>query len=104
MAKVGPKEAGRRAQREAASPLTRKAKPVQEAAWPCRSKPRDQWCDHSGPGGFMGHTCFATAGVLMLPAPDDPDEVRRALAFYRAHRARQRLAAQRRAKAKKGTR
>lgn len=23
----------------------------------CHSKPRRQWCDHSGPGGFMGHTC-----------------------------------------------
>jgi hypothetical protein len=25
--------------------------------WPCHELPRDQWCDHSGAGGFMGHTC-----------------------------------------------
>lgn len=25
--------------------------------WPCHKKARDQWCDHSSPGGFMGHTC-----------------------------------------------
>lgn len=25
--------------------------------FPCHSKPKAQWCDHSGPGGFMGHTC-----------------------------------------------
>ena len=25
---------------------------------PCHAKPREQWCDHSGPGGFMGHTCY----------------------------------------------
>ena len=25
--------------------------------YPCHAKPRAQWCDHDGPGGFMGHTC-----------------------------------------------
>lgn len=25
--------------------------------YPCRKRPRDQQCDHLGPGGFMGHTC-----------------------------------------------
>lgn len=31
---------------------------------PCRSRPREQWCDHnptnpgSPLGGFMGHTCI----------------------------------------------
>lgn len=25
--------------------------------YPCHSLQRAQWCDHSGPGGFMGHTC-----------------------------------------------
>lgn len=25
--------------------------------YPCRLKPRRQWCDWNGPGGFMGHTC-----------------------------------------------
>jgi len=24
---------------------------------PCRKLPKEQWCDHSGKGGFMGHTC-----------------------------------------------
>lgn len=31
--------------------------------YPCHSKPRTDWCDHSGPGGFMGHTC------VPLPRP-----------------------------------
>lgn len=26
--------------------------------YPCHSKPKDQWCDRHGPGGFMGHTCL----------------------------------------------
>lgn len=26
--------------------------------YPCRKLPKEQWCDHSGPGGFMGHTCI----------------------------------------------
>lgn len=26
---------------------------------PCHDKPREQWCDHAGPGGFMGHTCWS---------------------------------------------
>lgn len=47
---------------------------------------------------------LAARSVLIPNLDADEDEVRRALAFYRAHRARQRLAAQRRAKAKKGTR
>jgi NTP pyrophosphatase (non-canonical NTP hydrolase) len=25
---------------------------------PCHAKPRAEWCDHSGGGGFMGHTCY----------------------------------------------
>ncbi len=25
----------------------------------CRKLPKDQQCDHKGPGGFMGHTCMA---------------------------------------------
>lgn len=31
---------------------------------PCHKKPRSQWCDHSGPGGFMGHTCGLTPRAL----------------------------------------
>jgi len=31
--------------------------------WPCRSLPPDQWCDHEGAGGFMGHTCSKVAFV-----------------------------------------
>ena len=29
------------------------------ADWPCHSHPegKKKWCDHSGAGGFMGHTC-----------------------------------------------
>lgn len=30
----------------------------------CHSLPRDQWCDHGGPSGFMGHTCEAKANVI----------------------------------------
>lgn len=26
--------------------------------FPCHKLPKEQWCDHSGPGGFMGHTCM----------------------------------------------
>lgn len=25
--------------------------------YPCRSKPKEEWCDKDGLGGFMGHTC-----------------------------------------------
>ena len=25
--------------------------------YPCHAKPQAEWCDHAGPGGFMGHTC-----------------------------------------------
>lgn len=28
--------------------------------YPCHSRPREQWCDRDGPGGFMGHTCHIT--------------------------------------------
>ena len=24
---------------------------------PCHSKPKEEWCDREGPGGFMGHPC-----------------------------------------------
>lgn len=27
--------------------------------YPCHSKPKEEWCDREGPGGFMGHTCGA---------------------------------------------
>ena len=26
--------------------------------FPCHERPRDQWCDKDGDGGFMGHTCI----------------------------------------------
>jgi len=26
--------------------------------YPCHKLPKNQRCDHSGPGGFMGHTCI----------------------------------------------
>jgi hypothetical protein len=25
--------------------------------FPCHSRPKENWCDNDGPGGFMGHTC-----------------------------------------------
>lgn len=28
-----------------------------ETDWPCHSRSQKDWCDHAGPGGFMGHTC-----------------------------------------------
>lgn len=32
--------------------------------WPCHSKPKSEWCDRHGPGGFMGHTCKNVARVV----------------------------------------
>lgn len=32
--------------------------------WPCRSRPQAEWCDHSGAGGFMGHTCDVRPPIL----------------------------------------
>lgn len=32
--------------------------PVEANQPPCHAKPRDEWCDRDGPGGFMGHTCY----------------------------------------------
>jgi hypothetical protein len=32
--------------------------------WPCHRKPKKEWCDRHGGGGFMGHTC-----VPPLPEP-----------------------------------
>lgn len=26
--------------------------------YPCHQRPHAEWCDHAGPGGFMGHTCY----------------------------------------------
>lgn len=26
--------------------------------FPCHARPREQWCDRDGPGGFTGHTCI----------------------------------------------
>lgn len=37
----------------------------------CHAKPRSQWCDHAGPGGFMGHTC---AKRTQHPAEDKRTE------------------------------
>lgn len=30
---------------------------MSEVKWPCHRKPQREWCDHSGAGDFMGHTC-----------------------------------------------
>lgn len=35
--------------------------------YPCHSKPKSQWCDHKGAGGFMGHTCIKKPNLLYLP-------------------------------------
>lgn len=40
--------------------------------WPCHSLPRDQWCDHSGPGDFMGHTCGFPGGTLSRLSVSEP--------------------------------
>lgn len=45
--------------------------------YPCRALPREQQCDHAGPGGFMGHTCFKPA----VAAGADPGPIEEA---YRA--------------------
>ena len=29
-----------------------------ENDYSCHKLPKEQWCDHAGPGGFMGHTCI----------------------------------------------
>lgn len=34
-----------------------------EKIYPCHSKPRKEWCDHYGRGGFMGHTCQLKDGL-----------------------------------------
>lgn len=31
--------------------------------YPCHKLPKENWCDHSGPGGFMGHTCIKKKSV-----------------------------------------
>jgi hypothetical protein len=31
--------------------------------WPCHRKPRRDWCDKEGTGGFMGHTCLPPAPI-----------------------------------------
>ena len=42
---------------------------------PCHSRPKEQWCDHAGPGGFMGHTCkpTTTSGGLWRNNPATPE-------------------------------
>lgn len=32
-------------------------KPITAKQYPCHRKPKEQWCDSNGHGGFMGHTC-----------------------------------------------
>lgn len=36
---------------------SRKAVARDLGIFPCHELPREKWCDHSGGGGFMGHTC-----------------------------------------------
>ena len=31
---------------------------INRTEYPCHSLPKEQWCDHAGRGGFMGHTCI----------------------------------------------
>jgi len=40
--------------------------------FPCRQKPKDEWCDYQGQGDFMGHTC----GGLNSNLDDIKDEYR----------------------------
>lgn len=37
--------------------------------YPCHKLPKDQWCDHAGRGGFMGHTCVPTHNKPKLFLP-----------------------------------
>lgn len=30
---------------------------AEKDSFPCHSKPKTEWCDYKGLGGFMGHTC-----------------------------------------------
>lgn len=48
---------------------------------PCHSRPRDEWCDKDGPGGFMGHTCQCKSaphkqtkvqGMRLIPELTEP--------------------------------
>jgi hypothetical protein len=63
-------------------PPARKSAPAMPERFPwCHLKPKRKWCDHSGPGGFMGHTCkppsFASENLdVMLKTPP---VIRRAL-------------------------
>lgn len=34
------------------------ADPIYCEEYPCHLLPKEEWCDHSGAGGFMGHTCI----------------------------------------------
>lgn len=36
--------------------------------WPCHRKPRREWCDREGLGGFMGHTCVPVE-MVRTPIP-----------------------------------
>jgi hypothetical protein len=33
--------------------------------YPCHILSRQRWCDHSGLGGFMGHTCLRRAKEIL---------------------------------------
>lgn len=36
--------------------------------YPCHKLPKEQWCDHHGPGGFMGHTCIPKPSCIQKPS------------------------------------
>jgi hypothetical protein len=44
---------------------------------PCRVKPRNEQCDHAGLGGFMGHTCQASATDRNYETSNRIEELRR---------------------------
>ena len=60
--------------------------------YPCHSKPKSEWCDRHGPGGFMGHTCETMARIAKAARLDQALKDVRA-AEDRLHDANMRLSA-----------
>ena len=54
----------------------------------CHSRPKDQWCDNKGPGGFMGHTCHAPIIFPLAERPNAVSDLNRIHADYLAERMR----------------
>jgi len=56
---------------------------------PCHGRPKTEWCDKDGPGGFMGHTCWGKMGKKtlgeLLPKIIEPNVEAVLQALFRYH-------------------